>query len=62
MEYSLCRLRTSNKDFIEFHHGGGCSSVVGRKGGAQNINLAPSCAKEEILIHEVYFVFKTLNI
>ena len=60
MEYASYRYRTLNKDYIEFRDGGAvCSSVVGRKGGAQNINLAPDCAKEHILIHEVYFVFET---
>ena len=59
MEYASYRYRTLNKDYIEFRHGGACSSVVGRKGGGQNITLAPDCAKEYILIHEVYFVFET---
>ena len=62
MEYSLGRHRNSNKDFIEFRHGGrdgGCFSFVGRNGGAQSIHLAPRCAEEHILIHEVYFDIQT---
>ena len=58
MEYSLCRHRTSNKDYIEFRHGGGCSSIAGRKGGVQSIKLAPRCAQEHTIIHEVYFVIR----
>ena len=52
--------RTSNKDYIEFRHAAGCSSIAGRKGGAQSINLAPQCAEEHILIHEVYFVIQNV--
>ena len=59
MEYSLGRHRTSNKDYIEFRHGPGCSSSVGRNGGPQSINLGPQCAEERTLIHEVYFVIQT---
>ena len=55
MEYSLCRHGTSDKDYIEFRHDGGrCSSLAGRKGGAQSIKLAPACAEEHTLVHEVY--------
>ena len=56
MKFSLCRHGTSKKDYIEFRHGAACSSKVGRKGGAQSIKLAPQCAEEHILIHEVYFI------
>ena len=51
--YSLCH-ENSDKDYIEFRHDGGrCASLAGRKGGAQSIKLAPGCAEEHILIHEV---------
>ena len=45
---------TSNKDFIRFLRGFDCHSVAGREGGTQHIVLASDCAKEHILIHEVY--------
>ena len=44
---------TSHKDYIEFKHGDGCYSHAGRKGNQQRIILAPSCAEEHTLIHEV---------
>ena len=47
---------TSNKDYIEFRHGNGCYSIAGREGGRQFLTLAPFCAEEHTLIHEVYFV------
>ena len=51
---------TSDKDYIEFRHDGGrCSSLAGRKGGAQSIKLAPACAEEHTLVHEVYLVIQT---
>ena len=55
----LWRQRTTNKDYIEFRHGPGCSSFAGRKGGAQSIKLAKECAEEHTLIHEVYVVIQT---
>ena len=51
---------TSKKDFIEFsssHYR--CDSLAGRAGGRQDIRLAPECAKEHILIHEIYSSSKT---
>ena len=43
----------SKKDYIEFRHGNGCYSVAGRNGKKQDIVLAPPCAEEHTLIHEV---------
>ena len=44
-----------NEDYIEFRHGNGCYSLAGRDGGGQEIVLAPYCAEEHTLIHQVYF-------
>ncbi len=39
-------------DFVRFVTGSGCSSMVGRRGGQQNITLAPSCSVGNA-IHEI---------
>ncbi|MDE2415150.1 MAG: peptidase m12a astacin [Comamonadaceae bacterium] len=39
-------------DFVRFVPGGGCSSNVGRRGGAQSITLGPSCSTGNA-IHEI---------
>ena len=44
------------KDFLNFRHANGCQSVVGRDGGAQDLGLAPFCAEEHTLIHEVNII------
>ncbi len=47
------RARTAqDADFVRFVPGGGCSSMVGRQGGAQNITLGPSCTLGNT-IHEI---------
>ena len=44
--------RTSEKDFVLFKSGGGCSSAVGRIGGVQFITLGPDCTAGNA-IHEI---------
>ena len=39
-------------DFVHFQPGGGCSSMVGRRGGRQNITLAAGCGLGST-IHEI---------
>ena len=54
------RNETSKKDFIEFSPAiRRCYSLAGRAGGRQHIGLSSECAKEHILIHEVYSSSKT---
>ena len=53
-------LINKSKDFIEFRNGIGCYSFAGRDGGRQYIVLSSYCAEEHTLIHEVYFVSKTI--
>ncbi len=44
--------RTTQKDYVTFRSGSGCSATVGRVGGQQFINLASSCSTGNI-IHEI---------
>ncbi|MPC15145.1 Zinc metalloproteinase nas-4 [Portunus trituberculatus] len=44
--------RTVEKDYIHIHKGDGCSSVVGRVGGAQALSLGPGCLYVGIVMHE----------
>ncbi len=44
--------RTNQSDYIYFQTGSGCSSAVGRVGGRQPINLAPTCSTGNT-IHEI---------
>ncbi|WP_281989289.1 M12 family metallopeptidase [Aquimarina aggregata] len=44
--------RTNQRDYIRFRNGNGCSSFVGRQGGAQNITLANGCSTGNT-IHEI---------
>ncbi len=44
--------RTTERDFIRFVTGGGCASFVGRRGGRQDILLAPGCSTGNT-IHEI---------
>jgi hypothetical protein len=39
-------------DYVRFVSGGGCSSPVGRQGGAQNVTLGPNCTAGNA-IHEI---------
>ena len=36
--------RTTHRDYIRIYRGGGCSSLVGRKGGVQDLSLGNYCA------------------
>ena len=47
---------TQHKDYIEFRHDTRCWSKAGRTGKNQDIGLAPGCAEEFTLIHEVFKV------
>ena len=53
MVFNISRDGTLLKDYIEFIHGYGCHSLVGRDGKRQYIVLSPYCAEEHTLIHEV---------
>ena len=44
--------RSSDSDFVEFTSGSGCSSMVGRQGGRQTINLSSGCSTGSV-IHEI---------
>ena len=44
--------RAGEVDFVRFVPGGGCSSMVGRRGGQQNITLGPNCTTGNT-IHEI---------
>lgn len=44
--------RTTETDYVTFRPGGGCSSMVGRQGGQQFVNLAPACSRGNA-IHEI---------
>ena len=46
------KVRTTEKDFVLFKGGGGCSSAVGRIGGVQFITLGPNCTMGNA-IHEI---------
>ena len=35
--------RTNQRDYLQFYQGGGCSSMVGRQGGAQRVSLGTGC-------------------
>lgn len=44
--------RSGQADFVRFVPGGGCSSMVGRQGGRQNITLGPNCTTGNC-VHEI---------
>ena len=46
------KTRTTERDFVVFRSGGGCSSAVGRIGGVQFITLGPGCTVGNA-IHEI---------
>ncbi|XP_052714744.1 uncharacterized protein LOC128188023 [Crassostrea angulata] len=48
--------RTTEKDFIIFKQVNGCSSHIGRQGGAQDVSLATDCLKKGTAIHELMHV------
>jgi hypothetical protein len=45
-------VRTTEADYVTFRPGTGCSSMVGRQGGQQFVNLADGCLKGQT-IHEI---------
>ncbi|XP_066915045.1 hatching enzyme 1.2-like isoform X2 [Clytia hemisphaerica] len=42
-----------DKSWIEFMHGGGCYSMIGRVGGKQQISLGNGCGSKGVAIHEM---------
>jgi hypothetical protein len=50
---NVCMLpRTNQADFVQFVNASGCSSFVGRQGGAQSINIG-GCSRGSI-VHEIF--------
>ncbi|MDF1521268.1 MAG: M12 family metallopeptidase [Trueperaceae bacterium] len=45
--------RTSQDDYVRFKEGSGCSSMVGRQGDRQDVNLALGCNHTWIVAHEI---------
>ncbi|KAL5263560.1 hypothetical protein ACHWQZ_G008809 [Mnemiopsis leidyi] len=45
--------RTSQPDYISFHHGVNCCSWVGRVGGKQRVIVGSRCSSFGVLIHEL---------
>ncbi|XP_020618995.1 blastula protease 10-like isoform X2 [Orbicella faveolata] len=45
--------RTNQRDYVSFRSGGGCASWVGKRGGKQDIWLAPGCWTKGIVVHEI---------
>ena len=45
-------VRTTESDYVTFRAGSGCSSMVGRRGGQQFVNLGSGCSKGNV-IHEI---------
>ncbi|XP_047494371.1 zinc metalloproteinase nas-4-like isoform X3 [Penaeus chinensis] len=48
--------RTIERDYIHLLKGDGCSSSVGRVGGAQKVSLGPGCLYVGIVMHELMHV------
>lgn len=47
------RPRTTETDYVTFTKGNGCSSLVGKAGGAQPVTLGQGCVYTGIVIHEL---------
>ena len=45
--------RANQRDYLKFYQGGGCSSPVGRQGGAQYISLGSGCWYAHTVAHEI---------
>lgn len=45
--------RQSQRDYVEFVRGNGCSSNVGRVGGRQQISIGLGCESVGVVIHEI---------
>jgi len=45
--------RSSDRSYVEFFHGGGCYSMIGRVGGRQRISLGNGCGTKGVTIHEM---------
>ncbi|GIY50828.1 zinc metalloproteinase nas-8 [Caerostris darwini] len=45
--------RTTETDYIEISPNGGCSSHIGRVGGAQSVTLGRGCYTVGIMVHEL---------
>jgi len=44
---------SSDRSYVEFMHGGGCYSMIGRVGGKQQISLGRGCNTKGVAIHEM---------
>lgn len=45
--------RSGQDDYVRFRDGSGCSSMVGRQGDRQDVNLALGCNNTWIVVHEI---------
>lgn len=45
--------RTTERDYIQIIKGNGCSSLVGKSGGAQPVTLGHGCVYNGVVIHEL---------
>lgn len=45
--------RTTERGYIHFYQGGGCSSPVGYSGSRNDISLASGCWQKAVVIHEI---------
>lgn len=45
--------RTNQRDYLNFFQGGGCYSMIGRQGGAQQVSLGRGCEQIGVVIHEI---------
>ena len=45
--------RKDEKDFMQIVKGKRCSSLIGRQGGVQNVELGPRCNEKGTILHEL---------
>lgn len=46
--------RTTQSDYLRFHNGEGCASLIGRRGGEQGVELHFDCRNTFIVAHEIF--------
>ena len=45
--------KSKDNDFVEIVPGSGCSSLVGRQQGRQELTLGKGCFSEDTIVHEL---------